>query len=119
MKIFRRKTEMLFENFGKINVKRATELKIVENELIIDAKKLPKDAVWRFRREGDIITKFGGGTQKLKTYLTQHKIPQRQKDFVPVLALNNEVYVVAGYGISEKVKIDETSKTAYVITVKN
>lgn len=106
------------ENYGKVSIKRATELKINENELIIDSKKLPKDAFWRFKREGDQITKFGGGTQKLKTYMLQKKIPLRQRDFVPVLALGSEIYAVAGYGISEKVKIDETTKSAYVITVK-
>ena len=106
------------ENFGKVVTRKTTDLKIVENELIVDSKKLPKEAVWRFRREGDIITKFGGGTQKLKTYLAQKKIPLRQRDSVPVLALNNEIFAVAGYGISENVKIDETTKSAYVITVK-
>lgn len=106
------------ENFGKVSVKRASELNINENELIIDAKKLPKEAAWRFKREGDQITKFGGGTQKLKTYLAQKKIPLRQRDFVPVLALGNEIYVVAGQGISDNVKIDETTKQAYIITVK-
>ena len=87
------------------------------DELIIDGKKLPKDIEWRYRREGDVITKFGGGTQKLKTYLAQKKIPLRQRDDIPVLASLNEVFVVAGVGISEKVKIDENTKTAYIIKV--
>ena len=106
-----------FNNFGKLTVKRAKELTINLDELIIDGKKLPKDIEWRYRREGDVITKFGGGTQKLKTYLVQKKIPLRQRDDIPVLASLNEVFVVAGVGISEKVKIDENTKTAYIIKV--
>ena len=106
-----------FDNFGKVTIKKAKELVINEDELIIDAKKLPKDIEWRFRREGDVITKFGGGTQKLKTYLAQKKIPLRQRDDIPVLASLNEVYVVAGVGISDKVKIDENTKIAYTIKV--
>ena len=104
------------ENFGRVTVKKV-EPKISENLLVIDGKKLPKDASWRFRREGDQIEKFGGGTQKLKTYLSQKKIPLRQRDFIPVLAVDDEIYVVAGVGISEKVKIDETTKQAYGISV--
>lgn len=102
------------ENFGKVTVKRV-EPKV--EGLVLDAKKLPKEASWRFRREGDYITKFGGGTQKLKTYLSQKKIPLRQRDFVPVLAEGSEVFVVAGYGISDKVRIDEKTKQAYQIIV--
>lgn len=105
------------ENFGKVKVSKAKTYDIVEDELLIDGKKLPSDAVWRYRNEGDVITKFGGGTQKLKTYLSQKKIPLRLRDFVPVLASGNEIFVVAGAGISEKVKIDDTTKVGYVIKV--
>ena len=76
------------------------------NPSMNDAKKLPKDAVWRFRKEGDIIEKFGGGTKKLKSFLIDKKIPSRERDILPVLALGNEVFVIAGVEISEKVKVD-------------
>jgi tRNA(Ile)-lysidine synthase len=85
--------------------------------LIIDAKKLPKGCIWRFRKEGDFITKFGGGTQKLKTYLLQKKIPLRLRDSIPVLALEDEIFVVAGIDISEKVKIDDSTQSAYLISI--
>ena len=106
------------DNFGKIKVSKAKNLNIVEGELLIDGKKLPSDAVWRYRKEGDIITKFGGGTQKLKTYLSQKKIPLRLRDFVPVLANDDEVFAVAGAGISDKVKVDDSTKIAYIIKVE-
>lgn len=105
------------ENFGKVTIKKAPTLEIKDDVLLVDGKKLPKDAVWRFRRDGDYITKFGGGTQKIKTYLSQKKIPLRQRENLPVLAVDSEVFVVAGFGISEKVKIDETTKSAYEISV--
>lgn len=106
------------ENFGKVYVKKASAQENLENNIIFDSKKLPKDIAWRFREEGDYIVKFGGVSQKLKTYLAQQKIPLRQRDSVPVLASGSEVFVVAGYGISEKVKIDETTKSAYKVEVK-
>lgn len=107
------------DGFGKLVIKKTNKPEINGETLIVDAKKLPKDVSWRFRQEGDVITKFGGGTQKLKTYLAQKKVPLRQRDCIPVLAHENEVYVVAGVGISEKVKIDETTKQAYIIDSKN
>ena len=108
----------MIDGFGKLIVKKTNNPQISEDNLIIDAKKLPKNVSWRFRREGDEITKFGGGTQKLKTYLSQKKIPLRQRDTIPVLASDSEIYVVAGVGISDKVRIDETTKQAYKIEQK-
>lgn len=104
------------ENFGKITVKKTEDVRPSNEFLIIDSKKLPPKCVWRFRQEGDFITKFGGGTQKLKTYLIQKKIPLRKRDGIPVLALENEIFVVAGVDISDNVKIDESTTSAYTIS---
>lgn len=103
-------------NFGKIIVKRVKDYENVDG-LLIDYRKVPKDAVWRFRQDGDVFTKFGGGTKKLKAFLIDKKVPARLRDFLPVLASGNEVYVVAGVEISEKVKV-ENVPTAYLISVK-
>ena len=107
----------IVDNFGKVVVKKAKDKEIKEGELIIDGKKLPNGVEWRYRKEGDFIVKFGGGTQKLKTYLSQKKVPLRLRDDIPVLAYLNEVYAVADIGISEKVKVDDSTNSAYTITV--
>ena len=104
--------------FGKITIKRVNNFSPKPNVLYIDYKKLPKEAVWRFRKEGDIIEKFGGGTKKLKSFLIDKKIPQRERELLPVLAYGNEVYVVAGIEISDKVKLEETTKSAIKIEVE-
>ena len=83
--------------------------------LYIDYKKVPRDAIWRFRQNGDVFEKFGGGTKKLKSYLIDKKIPQRERANIPVLASGNEVLVIAGVEISNKVKIDDDIKTALKI----
>ena len=80
--------------------------------------KLPKDAVWRFRKEGDIFEKFGGGTKSLSDYLIDKKVPVRLRSITPVLAKGNEVYIIAGVEISNKLKVDSNTKTAYGINVK-
>lgn len=77
-----------------------------KNAIYLDYRKVPKNASWRFRENGDMFTKFGGGTKKLKSFLTDKKIPQRIKSILPVLALENEVFAIAGVEISDKVKVE-------------
>lgn len=88
-------------------VKRVKDFKTEKGQLIFDYRKLPKDVVWRYREDGDVFTKFGGGSKKLKSYLIDKKIPARLRDQIPVLASGNEVFVIAGVEISDKVKVDK------------
>lgn len=83
--------------------------------LSFDGDKLPAGAVFRLRKEGDVFQKFGGGTKKLKDFFIDKKIPQRERDLLPVLACGKEIYAVCGVEISEKIKTDE--KTANIFTV--
>lgn len=111
-------------NFGKICVKKMKDFDLVDTwvaedgVLFIDVKKLPKDAVWRYRQEGDNFTKYGGGSKKLKSYLIDKKVPARLRNFIPVLASGKEVYVIAGLEVSDKVKVERGS-TIYQISTKN
>lgn len=43
-------------------------------------------------------------------------MPQRKRDTLPILADDNEVYVIAGVEISDKVKV-ENVPTAYSVEV--
>lgn len=106
--------------FGNVTVKRVKVDKIKNGDgaLYFDYRKIPKTAVWRYREDGDMFEKFGGGTKKLKSFLIDRKIPVRLRDFIPVLADENEVYVIAGVGISNKVKVDENVPTCYQLTVE-
>ena len=104
-------------NFGKLVVKRVKDFSILPGQLLIDYRKVPKDVVWRFRQDGDIFTKFGGGTKKLKSFMIDKKIPVRLRDYIPVLASGNEIFAIAGVEISDKVKV-ENVPTAYLIEVK-
>ena len=101
--------------FGKIWVKKSKILDLKPGELIISPQKLPKDAVWRFRKRGDTFTKFGGGTKKLKDYLIDKKIPARLRDNLPVLASGKEILVIAGIEISEKVRTENGEVPVYKI----
>lgn len=78
-----------------------------DGALYFDYRKVPKEARWRYREDGDVFEKFGGGTKKLKSYLIDKKIPLRLRDLIPVLAVGNEVLVIAGVEVSEKVRVDD------------
>lgn len=107
------------EGYGKICIKRVRTVNMKDDgALYFDNRKVPADARWRYREEGDVFEKFGGGTKKLKSFLIDKKIPVRVRDFIPVLASGNEVYVIAGVEISEKVKVEGDIPTCFKLTVE-
>lgn len=60
----------------------------------------------RHRKDGDTISPLGiNGTQKLKKYLNEKKIPQHEKDSLILLCKNSEVLWVGGLGLSNKIRV--------------
>ncbi len=102
----------------EVNQANTPTTKQLKTEFFIDGDKLPQGTVLRTRRNGDVFTKFGGGTKKLNDYFTDKKIIERQRDFIPLLANGNDVLAVFGIAISDKVKIDEDTKTIYKLSTK-
>ena len=84
------------------------------DSLRIDVDKIPKTAVFRTRRQGDVITKFGGGRKSLKDYLIDKKIPQRMRDKLLLVACGSEVLVICGVEIADSVKVEQGAKTYYI-----
>jgi tRNA(Ile)-lysidine synthase len=82
--------------------------------------KLPKDAVFRFRKDGDRIKTFGG-TKTLKKFFNEKKLPVWKRAYFPLIAEKdgNTVYAVCGVEISETIKVDEsTQRVLYIILRK-
>lgn len=86
----------------------ATDFK---NGFYCDKDKIPLDAAIRTRRDNDKFTKFGGGTKSLSDFLTDKKVPLAIRDSLPLIAVNNDVLAIFGLAISDKIKIDENTKT--------
>ena len=86
----------------------------LEGSLRLDVNKLPKNCVFRAKRQGDVFTKFGGGTKPLRRYLIDKKIPQRQRDSLLLLACGNEVLAILGVEIADTVKVDDGATTYYI-----
>ena len=81
------------------------------NGFYADLNKIPENAVIRTKQNGDLFTKFGGGTKSLGDYLTDKKIPQRLRNSLPLLAVDNTVLAIFDVAISDKIKVDKTTKT--------
>ena len=79
-----------------------------------DYDKIKKCPVIRTRKPGDYLTIAdgrGGMIHKsLKSYLVDQKIPQAERDRLPILAEGEHVLWVVGYRISEYYKVTENTK---------
>lgn len=78
--------------------------------LLFDGDKIPANAVVRTRRDGDVFTKFGGGTKKLKEYLIDKKIPLSERDELLVVASGHTVYLIVGVEISDLIRVTDETK---------
>ena len=79
-----------------------------------DYDKIKKCPVVRTRQTGDYLTIAdgrGGMIHKsLKSYLVDQKIPQTERDRLPILAEEDHVLWAVGYRISEYYKVTENTK---------
>ena len=109
--------KLKIEGYGIIrstSSKVLTEAKIHQH--IVDAEKLPPNAVWRFRQEGDTFSPLGlDGTKKLKDYFIDKKVPQRMRNEIPVLADGNKILAVADIEIADEIKVTPNTKRYYKI----
>ncbi len=78
-----------------------------------------KELSIRYRNDGDRIKPLGcNGTQKLKKYLNEKKIPQHKKDKLLLLASNKEVLWIPTIGLSDKIKVVTTPTHVLKLTDK-
>ena len=70
-----------------------------------DAALIGDGAVIRPRMNGDVFTKFGGGTLPLSDYFIDKKIPARHRGRYPVIADGNRILCVCGVEISDGIRV--------------
>ena len=101
----------------KVQTQQPTAQENAWKVLRIDGDALPKNAVFRFRQDGDYIQKFGGGTKSLKKLFNEKKIPVAERAYLPLVAeeQGNRVFVVCGVEIADQVKVtNETKQVLYL-----
>ena len=78
-------------------------------KLRADLDAFPKGCVVHTRREGDFIVPFKGRKKSLKKFLTDRKISARLQKTLPLIACGEEILVVCGVEISDRVKVTEST----------
>ena len=58
------------------------------------------------------------GKKKLSDFFIDNKISIPEKEQIWILCSDSEIVWIVGYRISEKFKITETSKKAYIVQLK-
>jgi len=100
--------------FGNYEIYFSTD----PSSLFFDFDKLPNLITIRTKKDGDIFTKFGSGTKKLKEYFIDKKIPSTSRNLIPLICVNNVVYIVSTLEISNNIKCDKTTKTKLYLHVR-
>lgn len=109
--------EICFEFRGTEQVFRQGEMaihcRVIERDKVIDKSLEKNNTKWfdydiiknniciRTRRQGDYITIHpDGGTQKLKSYFINEKIPQEERDKIVLVADGSHVLWIVGYRVN-------------------
>ncbi len=113
----------LIEEIGKEVVMRETDVDEFRrtggsfDTAFMDLEKLRFPLRMRNFRPGDRFCPLGvNGSQKLKDFFIDHKIPRFERPKIPLLISGEMIAWVVGYRIDERVKV--TEKTNKVLTLK-
>ena len=87
---------------------------------IFDLEQLRLPLVVRTRQPGDRFRPLGlGGSKKLKEFFIDNKIPEAERDSVPLIADQQEIIWVAGYRQSEHGKISANTQKKLQLSISN
>lgn len=82
----------------------------------IDAQQLPQNCILRTRQEGDLFCPFGvQGSQKLKEWFIDHKIPREQREQQLLLCCGKEVLWIIGHSLSEVLRVQPNTRHIYEV----
>lgn len=117
------------------------ELKIKEAELLLTAEILPaaphpssspdpnvahldfeevgRELIVRSRKDGDRFYPLGmKGTKKVQDFFIDQKIPQEERDRVPIVESAGRLIWIVGQRIDERVKVDKKTKKVLKLTAQ-
>lgn len=78
---------------------------------------MEKEISFRTRRPGDYFyLKNQGGTQKLKSYFVNAKVPQAERDQILLVALESHILWIVGHRVSGGCQIQENTK--YILEIQ-
>lgn len=108
----------------KISVKLVERKKIVnfKNKILtkyFDYDKIIGDITLRYRKDGDRFTPLGmTGSKKLKDIFIDMKIPQAERDKIPLICFGEDIGWIVGYRVSDKYKVTSESENILEINIE-
>jgi len=101
-------------------LKKAPSLKVIKRsfpeEVYLDAEKIKLPIYLRARKPGDSFRPLGmKGSIKVKKYFINVRIPQEERQDIPLAVMGGEIIWVVGHAISEKVKVTPSTKNVLAI----
>jgi tRNA(Ile)-lysidine synthase len=85
--------------------------KAAPEKVFFDAEKVKLPLYVRTKRPGDSFKALGmKGTVKLKKYFINARVPQERRNSIPLVVSGGEIIWIAGYAVSEKVKVASNTK---------
>ena len=112
--------EIVFDNV-LINIVEVSsdDVEFGDGSLYFDLDSIPGTAIFRNKKDGDIIHKLNSGTKNYSDYLTDKKVPLRNRNNVIVLANENKILLTIGMDISDDIKITSLTNRIGKLTTKN
>lgn len=124
--LFKNKTLFVINN-KKVMVKIMTKQEFDENVKVhnllvknsLDYDIISFDTLIRTRQPKDVFKQQGRGvTKTLKKLFIEAKVPAEIRDTLPVIAIENRVLWVSGFGASQECAVTDKTKNVAVISVE-
>lgn len=94
------------------------DFKPQSGDLYLDYDKIKGELYLRSRQPGDAFCPRGmQGTKKIKDFFIDLKVPQAQREQVPLLAAEQKIYAIIGFRIAQDAAVDET--TTRILLIKS
>lgn len=105
-------------NFGIItDIIKKNAFNPEPGDIYLDYDRLHLPLFIRSRRIGDRFKPAGfEGSKKIKDYFIDLKIPARERDYIPLLASQEEIYAVIGYRVASAAMV--TKETQNILVIK-
>ena len=104
-----------------LNKKTNSLLNLKENNLVkyFDLDKIEENILFRTRKNGDKIVPLGmSGQKKLKDIFINMKVPQEERDLIPLICFDENIAWIVGLKISDNFKVTNNSKNILKIVAK-
>ncbi len=88
----------------------------LKSGLFADLDKIGKGAIIRLKKDGDVFKNCNSKTKNLSDFFADKKVPLLDRNALPVLADKNEVLVIFGLAVSDKIKVDKSTKNIIQFT---